>query len=170
MSKRNTTGVARPTNCGDQVKAFPVQVRAADICNVKRGVAGGTWAVSAFVLAGCGGQADATAAVDCLTVPHEVVKAIGDGAPEGSGFVAQRAAAVLGTGNEIYFVAMRFDANGETDMTGVWATTSIGVGEASSVISVDGFAKQFTNWPDAEVAFEVSPAHPSAEEAAGCLD
>ncbi|MCZ2848657.1 hypothetical protein [Modestobacter sp. VKM Ac-2978] len=123
----------------------------------------------AFSLAGCGGEAEATAAVDCLTVPQEVSTAIADGSLEGSGFVVQQASAVLGSGGEIYFVAMRFDANGESDMTGVWATTSIAANEASTVISVDGFAKQFTVWPDAEQAFDISPTHPSAQEASDCL-
>ena len=94
--------------------------------------------------------------------------AIGDGAPHGSGFVAQQAAAVLGTGNEVYFVAMRFEAAGQKDMTGVWSTTSITANEVATVISVDDFAKQFTAWPDAEQAFDISPAHP-ALAAEDCL-
>lgn len=64
---------------------------------------------------------------------------------------------------------MRFDANGETVMTGVWATTSITANEASSAISVDGFAKQFTVLPDAEQAFDIFSAHPWAKEATNCL-
>jgi hypothetical protein len=92
------------------------------------------------------------------------MSAIAEGAPEGSGFVAHEAAAVLGPGEEVYFVAMRFDALGQSDMAGVWSTTSIeatGAG-VSVVTSVDGFAKQFTHWPDAEQAFDISPAHPPA--------
>ncbi len=96
--------------------------------------------------------------------------AIAEGAPDGSSFVAHQAAAVLGTGSEVYFVAMQFEALGETDMTGVWSTTSITANETATVISVDGFAKQFTGWPDAEQAFNISPSHPSASEATDCLD
>lgn len=118
---------------------------------------------------GCAGEGDAQASVDCLTVPAEVLDAIAEGAPPGSGFVVQRAAAVVGTGIEVHFVAMRFDANGETGVTGVWATTSIGAMDTSSVVSVDGFAKQFTGWPDAEQGFQITSAHPAAKEAAGCL-
>jgi hypothetical protein len=136
---------------------------------VKSVVASSACAAVALLLAGCGGEGEATTSADCLTVPQEVSTAISDGAPAGSGFVAQQAAAVLGNGGEVYFVAMRFEANGETDMTGVWATTSITVNEASGVISVDGFAKQFTVWPDAEQAFDISPAHPLANEATDCL-
>jgi len=95
---------------------------------------------------------------------------IAEGAPADSGFVAKEAAAVLGTGDEVYFVAMRFDALGQTDMVGVWTRTSIAADESSGVISVDGFAKRFTHWPDAEQAFGISPAHPPALAAEACLD
>jgi hypothetical protein len=147
---------------------FVIGVRAADTPDVKRVVASSACA-ALFALVGCGGESEATASGDCLTVPQEVIGAIAAGAPEGSGFVARQGMAVLGTGGEVYFVAMRFDAAGETDMTGVWATTSITANETSSVISVDGFAKQFTVWPDAEAAFDISPAHASAGEAEDCL-
>jgi hypothetical protein len=139
------------------------------VLDVNRVVAASALTAVGFALAGCGGEAEATAAADCLTVPAEVMTAIADGAPEGSGFVAQQATAVLGAGNEVYFVAMRFEAAGEKDMTGVWSTTSITANEAATVISVDGFAKQFTVWPDAEQAFDISPAHPSALAAEDCL-
>lgn len=135
----------------------------------KRLVASSACGAASSLLAGCGGEAEATASIDCLTVPHEVSTAIADGAPDGSGFVSQQAAAVLGDGGGVYVVAMRFDANGQTDMTGVWATTSVAANEASTVISVDGSAEQFTAWPGAEQTFDISPAHPSANEAAGCL-
>ena len=137
--------------------------------DVKRVVAGSAVAAVAFVLAGCGGDAEATPSADCLTVPPEVMTAIADGAPEGSGFVAREASAVLGTGGEVYFVAMRFEAAGQTDLVGVWSTTSITANQAATVISVDGFAKQFTHWPDAEQAFDISPAHPSAKAVEDCL-
>jgi hypothetical protein len=38
-----------------------------------------------------------------------------------------------------------------------------------TVVGVDGFAKQFTHWPDAEAAFDISPAHPSASAASECF-
>ena len=103
---------------------------------MKRVAAGSAFAMVAFALAGCGGDADATASADCLPVPPEVPTAIADGAPEGSRFVAQQASAVLGTGGEVYFVAMRFEALGQKDMAGVWSTTSIVANEAASVMTM----------------------------------
>jgi hypothetical protein len=64
---------------------------------------------------------------------------------------------------------MRFATSSQTDMVGVRSTISISADEAASVISVDGFAKQFTVWPDAEQAFDISPAHPPVKQATGCL-
>jgi len=145
---------------------FRITFNAADVLGVKGVVAGSAVAVA---LAGCGGGAEATDSADCLSVPTEVMGMIAEGALEGSGFVAKEAAAVLGTGDEVYFVAMRFDSGGQSDMVGVWSTTFIAADESSGVISVDGFAKQFTHWPDAEQAFDISPAHPPALAAKDCL-
>ena len=128
-----------------------------------------TLAAVALALAGCGGSAEAAATTDCLAVPPEVITAIAGGAPEGSGFIAHEAAAVVGDAGEVYFVAMRFDALGETDMVGVWTTTSITANAANSVLGVDGFATQFTGWPDAEQVLGMSRVHPPAMEAKDCL-
>jgi hypothetical protein len=37
------------------------------------------------------------------------------------------------------------------------------------VIAIDGFAKQFTHWSDAQQAFGISAAHPKALATEGCL-
>ncbi|WP_222267424.1 hypothetical protein [Modestobacter marinus] len=94
---------------------------------------------------------------------------IADGAQDGSGFVAREAAAVRSSDfTEVYFVAMRFSATGGGDEVGVWATNSID--ETAVTMSVDGFAKQFTVWPDAdEAAADISAADPSVDAAKECL-
>ena len=132
-----------------------------------------SWAAMAAVevlsLAGCGGVDQATASADCEAVPAEVMTAIADGAQDGTEFVAREAAAFQADGSEVYYVALRFAAAGGGDEVGVWATNSLAVNQAATVLSVDGFAKQFTVWPDAEAAFDISPAHPSVSAAKDCL-
>ena len=103
----------------------------------------------------------------CLDVPADLMTRIADGGKDGQAFTAKEGAAVRGTGGETYFVALRFGAAGVPDQVGVWGTTAL---EGSTgIISVDGLAKNFTVWPDAEKAFNVSPAHPSVDAAKGCL-
>jgi hypothetical protein len=126
-------------------------------------------AVGVLSLAGCGEDDQATASTDCEAVPAEVMTVIAAGAQDGTEFVARDAAAFRADDSDVYYVALRFGAVGGGDEVGVWATNSLAVDQAATVLSVDGLAKQFTVWPDAEAAFDISPAHPSVGAAKNCL-
>ncbi|WP_222272973.1 hypothetical protein [Modestobacter marinus] len=127
-------------------------------------------AVGVVSLAGCGGEDEPRASADCEAVPAEVMTRIADGARDGTEFVAREAAAFRASDSEVYYVALRFGAAGGGDETGVWTTDSLAADVGvSTVLSVDGLGKQFTVWPDAEAAFDISPAHPSVGAAKDCL-
>jgi len=117
-------------------------------------------------LTGCGAS---TPSADCIAVPADVMQGIADGADTGREIVGQEAKAVKGSGEGVYFVAMRFETKGGSDEVGVWGTDAVTSDALTTVISIDGFAKQFTYWPDAQQAFDISAAHPKALAAEGCL-
>lgn len=147
-------------------------------------------------LAACGGEADSvaeeepgaetpSAATPSEEAPEEpaekpesdrcekaaaIGKAIATGAQDGTGLEYVDAAAVKSEDfDEVYFVAMRFSATGVDDQTGVWATNSLKPG-GGLIMSVDGFAKEFTVWPDGgETDAQLSTADDGAEEAVACL-
>lgn len=50
--------------------------------------------------------------------------------------------------SKVYFVAARFTASGIKPQVGVWASNAID--GSGSLLSVDGFAKQFSDAPDAD--------------------
>lgn len=70
---------------------------------------------------------------------------------------------------EVYFIAMRFAADGGGDEVGVWASNSLRPG-GGVLMSVDGYAKQFTDWPDAsKTDAAINSADPAVEAAKSCL-
>jgi hypothetical protein len=69
--------------------------------------------------------------------------------------------------NNVYFMAVKFKATGINDQTGVWARNGIDTG---IILAVDGFAKQFTVWPDAsETDAQISGADPNIDKEKACL-
>jgi hypothetical protein len=133
---------------------------------VKRLVGSTVIVAAAAALTGCGAS---TPAADCIALSADVMQTIADGADAGREIVGQEAQAVKGTGEDVYFVAMRFQTKGGSDEVGVWGTNAVSSNAVTTVIAIDGFAKQFTHWPDAQQAFGISPAHPKALAAEGCL-
>lgn len=108
------------------------------------------------------------AGLDCIDVPAVVQESLAGGSNEWT-MTPLGAAAVNSpdfTG-DAYFVAMRYEVDGEQNV-GVWLATNLD-GEGP-YLAVDGFAKQFTDWPDADKGqFDVSPADPAGKRARNCL-
>lgn len=80
----------------------------------------------------------------------ELLEAIASGEESGVGMKAVRGVAVKSRDfANVYMVAMEFSATGIPNQVGVWATNSLTAGEGL-IMAVDGMAKQFTVWPDAD--------------------
>lgn len=106
----------------------------------------------------------------CVHVTAAMAKAIGTGQEPGVGMKPGAIAAVKSPDFEkVYFIAMEFGASGVDDQIGVWASNSIKPG-GGILMSVDGFAQQFTVWPDADSTdAAISKADPSVAAAKTCL-
>jgi hypothetical protein len=63
---------------------------------------------------------------------------------------------------------MKFnDGNGE--MTGVWMTSGVTAADVSPLMSVDGYAHQFTNWPNTINGETLNAEEPGVADAKACL-
>lgn len=70
---------------------------------------------------------------------------------------------------KVYFIAMEFSAEGIPDQVGVWASNSLDAG-SGIIMAVDGFAQEFSDWPDADATdAQISKADPSVAAAKECL-
>lgn len=70
---------------------------------------------------------------------------------------------------DAYLVAMEFTFEGaERSEVGVWAMNEID-GSMSMILSVDGFAQNFTVWPNTANGEELSAAEPGVEDVKSCL-
>lgn len=79
----------------------------------------------------------------------------------GSGMTVDKAAAVKSVEHkQAYYVAIRFHGAGVDDETGVWATNDLGSG---SVFSVDGFAKEFSDFPKMDGFSSTDPGAAAAK-------
>lgn len=131
-------------------------------------------AAATLLLEGCSGGTPAASPSPtqaCETVSAELMQQIADGA-SGVTITPKKAAAVkvddfpvFGTA---HLVAMRFSAPGGGDETGVWAVTDLTAGSGSTM-AVDGFAHQFTHWPNTVGGQTLSVATPGAANAKACL-
>ena len=110
------------------------------------------------------------AASDCLEVSPELAAAIASGATDPNDFIPGNAAAYLSPNHgEVYLVAMEFSSAGTEDNVGVWATNSLDAG-SGLILSADGFANEFTTWPDAMTTdAEINAASEGVQEAKDCL-
>lgn len=100
----------------------------------------------------------------CEEVTKDFGEAILDGTPEGATPLkyVDGAAFAAPSGSGVYYVAIRFD-DGQGEETGVWAATNL---KSGPFRSVDGLAKEFTQWP-AEEGIDVTA--PGVSEAKDCL-
>lgn len=127
-------------------------------------------AATLALLAGCGGSdtaaedegtdaapssstspAKAEAKSRCEDVSSAMAKAIMSGAEDGTGkLTAGNAAAVRSKDyKKAWMIAVHFSGAGVDDEVGVWASNSLKPG-GGILMAVDGFAKEFTVWPDAD--------------------
>lgn len=99
-----------------------------------------------------------------------MARAITSGPEDGTDMKARAVAAVQSPDSEnVYFIAMTFSATGVEDQTGVWASNGLKSGDGL-ILAMDGIAKQFTFWPDADSTdAAISGADPSVEQATACL-
>lgn len=131
------------------------------------------------LLAGCAGTAageadeavstSAAPTAECTQAPQALLDRIATGALDGTGVVPLTGQVYLSPDyGKVYFVAMRFTATGVEDQTGVWATNGL---DSGITMSVDGFAKEFTDWPDsATTDAAIASTDPAVAVAIGCLD
>jgi hypothetical protein len=91
-----------------------------------------------------------TAKSRCLEVSAGLRDAIAQGAEDGVGRLRITEAAAVKSKDfkKAFMVAGRIKAPGVDDI-GVWASNSLKPG-GGIIMSVDGFAQQFTAWPDAD--------------------
>lgn len=138
------------------------------------------FAALALVLSACGGtttssdeptdvptSADKPEKVRCLKVPRALTRRIANAAA-GTGMTPRKAKAVKSADVEVYFVAIRFDAPGVSNLVGVWATNSLDP-NSNKFITIDNWAEKFTpNLPDAS-GNDAAVDNPTAAAAKACL-
>lgn len=110
---------------------------------------------------------------NCETIDEEWGERIADGAEDGVGKIEPgRLVAVKSPDHgDAYFIAMEFTGPGFEDdpEVGIWATNDLTPG-AGLIIAVDGFAKNFTVWPDGDQGqLELSSTDQGAKDAVACL-
>ena len=92
------------------------------------------------------------------------------GANAGIGAKFLKASAVKSPGSDsVYIVAVKFSATGMAHQVGVFAATALTNG-GGMVLAIDGPAKQFSTWPDADKTdVAISGDDPSVAVAKACL-
>jgi hypothetical protein len=114
------------------------------------------------------------AAAECVTPTQAHIDGIAEGLV-GAGNALTRAAAIRATEREdVWFIAAEIAGPGiePGQAIGLWATNSDISGDriTGMTISVDGFAKEFSQWPDGGAsAFALSQFEDGAQEALDCL-
>ncbi len=71
---------------------------------------------------------------------------------------------------KVWFIGVRFSATGVGEQVGVWASNSLEAG-GGLILAVDGYAQQFTDWPDADKsAAKISKADRAVAIVKQCLE
>lgn len=106
----------------------------------------------------------------CIEVSTALGQSLMSGAEAGTGAKFLKASAVKSPGSDsVYFIAVKFSATGVDNQVGVFASTALTNG-GGMVLAIDGTAKQFTVWPDADKTdAAISGADPSVAVAKACL-
>jgi hypothetical protein len=108
----------------------------------------------------------------CLAVKPKLLELIASAAEPGVGKLTFSDGAAVRSEDftEAYMIAARFSAPGVDNETGIWSSNSLEPGKGL-MLSVDGFAKQFTIWPDADkTKAEIEQSTDGVEEARACLE
>jgi hypothetical protein len=106
----------------------------------------------------------------CLIVPYGTGTRILSGGKKGAGQLTVVVAAAWKSSDyqNVYFVAMRFNAVGVSNQTGVWA--SVGFQDGATIMAVDAIAQQFTDWPEADKTdAKISKSDPGISAAKKCI-
>ena len=133
-----------------------------------------------LVLGACGGtttssdepteiptSVDKREKVRCLKVPGALTRRIANAAAV-AGMAPRKAKAVKSEDVEVYFIAMRFDATGVSNLVGVWATNSL-ERNSNKFITIDTWAEKVTpDFPDAS-GNDAAVDNPTAAAAKACL-
>jgi hypothetical protein len=115
-------------------------------------------------------KASTPKATRCVVVALADMQRIATGAEKDVGKMTFTKAAAVKSNDfsSVYMIAGRFTAPG-VDEVGVWATNALPIG-SGLLMSVDGFAKQFTVWPDADkTQAKISSTDDGVDEAKDCL-
>lgn len=124
-------------------------------------------ALAALTLTGCSAlmlpNEPTTPPMPCLVVSDDLAANI-----VGRGYTVTEAQAVKSPDYRyLYFIAIKFAGPGMGEgEVGVWASNAIS--GAGTVFSVDGFARTFTDWPDAG-GIDVSATDPGVDAARACI-
>ena len=105
--------------------------------------------------------------IRCLKVPGALTRRIANAAA-GTGMTPRKAKAVKSKELDVYFVAIRFDTTGVSNLVGVWATNSLDR-NSNKFITIDTWAEKFTpTLPDAS-GNDAAADNPTAAAAKACL-
>jgi len=110
----------------------------------------------------------------CVAVRRGVLHAIASGLTVQGGSLSKGAAVKSEDFEKVWFVAAEIDGAGGLEGTGeigVWATNADpSRGPSGSIFSVDGFAKEFSDWGDGSTTdATLSMSDDGAQEAVECL-
>jgi hypothetical protein len=122
-----------------------------------------------FALTGCA-SGPSTTKLECLAATPKLAATIAQGANKTPITPTGRIAAVKSPDfKDAYLVAMEFDAPGGASEIGVWATPNLTGGDGP-ILAIDGFAHQFTVWPNQMNGEKFSITEPGAADAVACLN
>lgn len=109
----------------------------------------------------------------CLDVEPAKLAAIAAGEEDGVGGITFSSGAAVKSEDysEVYMIAGRFTVPGvKQPQVGIWASNSLAA-DQGVLLAVDGFAEQFTVWPDADdSAAKIRLGSDGVDEAKECLE
>ncbi len=107
---------------------------------------------------------------NCIKATEELLDNIAFLAQDGTGLVPLSGYYIKSPDFvSVYFVAMEFSATGIENQIGVWASNK--TDGSSAIYSVDGFAKEFTDWFHSdETDANISPYDPSINRVRDCFN
>lgn len=109
----------------------------------------------------------------CLDVEPAKLAAIAEGAEDGVGGITFSTGAAVKSKDysQVFMIAGRFTVPGvKQPQVGIWASNALPAGEGL-LLAVDGFAQEFTDWPDADKTdAKIGLGADGTDEAKDCLE